>query len=161
MSQNFSLARGGVDQTGEEFEGSGLAGSVGPEKGDHFAFFDLEINAVDGANLFASFTYIDEDVADASPLGVVVQGGVFLTDDWELFARYEYGDADDDSEDLSVITFGVNKYWSKHAMKWTTDLGFGIDEVSGNWDKTSVGWREDAPGEDGQFVFRTQLQLLF
>ena len=55
----------------------------------------------------------------------------------------------------------VNRYWKKHNLKWTTDIGFGLNEVDGTFDKTGVGWREDAPGDDGQIVLRSQFQLKF
>jgi len=60
-----------------------------------------------------------------------------------------------------VLTIGVNKYWSKHTLKWTTDLGFGFDEVSAVYSSSGAGWRTDTAGEDGQMVLRSQVQLLF
>ncbi len=29
-----------------------------------------------------------------------------------------------------MITVGVNRYFTKHALKWTTDVGFALDEIS-------------------------------
>ncbi len=60
-----------------------------------------------------------------------------------------------------MITVGDNRYYVKQALKWTTDVGYGIDEISSDWATRSSGWREDSPGEDGQIVLRSQLQLLF
>ena len=65
--------------------------------------------------------------------------------------------------DVSIITVGTNYYVSKHQLKWTTDVGVGLEPVPTNRG-TGVGWREDTgtpSPADGQFVFRTQLQLLF
>ena len=130
---------------------------------------DLSLEG-DGWNAFAAFVYqsLDNDASgpasiDTDAYGIVVQGGVFLTDDWEAFARYEYGDPDVSSfSDLSVITVGVNRYFHKHGLKWTTDLGYGLDAAQGAFgDQEGVGWRDDMDGEDGQVVFRSQLQLLF
>lgn len=116
-----------------------------------------------GANVFAAFvgrSLDDDNGTDLDQYGVVVQGGVFLTEDFELFGRYEWSDFDIDGvEDLSVITVGVNKYWNKHGLKWTTDVGFGLDEVAVSAE--GVGWRFDPSDEDGQIVIRSQLQLLF
>ncbi|MDY7108747.1 MAG: porin [Planctomycetota bacterium] len=119
----------------------------------------------DGANLFGAFVYFSRDdaVSDAADQwAFVVQGGVFFSDDWEGFLRYEYGDYDTTGvEDLSLLTIGVNRYWARHGLKWTTDLGFGINEVASPWSTTGAGWQADALDQDGQIVFRTQMQLLF
>lgn len=124
----------------------------------------------DGANAFAAFIYSDTDPAtnNENAWGFIVQGGFFLSDDWEIFARYEFGDQDDNNaaiDDLSLITFGVNKYWAKHGMKWTTDFGIGLDPISAYWGGTSaaggVGWRADSGTQSDQFVIRSQLQMTF
>ncbi len=93
--------------------------------------------------------------------GIVVQGGVMLVDDWELVARYEWGTDPDEPPDLSIATIGVNKYFEGHAVKLSADIGYAFNGVSDFWDSTSAGWRQDADGEDGQIVVRTQFQLLF
>jgi len=115
-----------------------------------------------GANLFAAVVGRHRDLADTDQYGVVVQGGYFLTDDLEAFGRYEHGDFDTTGvDDLSVITAGVNKYWNKHNLKWTTDIGYALDPVHDEWDSSGVAWLENADGNDGQFVVRSQVQLLF
>ena len=65
-----------------------------------------------------------------------------------------------------MITAGVNDYISGHQVKWTTDIGFSLNEVSSTWGSGflgggggSVGWRTDS--DSGQVVLRTQLQLTF
>ncbi len=116
------------------------------------------------ANAFAAFVYrnLDRDSTNADQLGLVVQGGVFLTDDLEIFARYEWADADSTGiNDLSVITFGVSRFWDKHALKWSTDVGIGLNEVAEAFSASGAGWRTDASGQDGQIVVRSQMQLLF
>ena len=117
-----------------------------------------------GANLFASVfgmhTEPESGGADTDMYGFVIQGGVFVSDDVELFGRYEWGDDDVAStDDLSLLTFGFNKYFAKHNAKFTADIGFGINEIAGAWDKSSIGYREDASEEDGQLILRTQLQV--
>ncbi|MEE9129055.1 MAG: porin [Phycisphaerales bacterium] len=116
------------------------------------------------ANAFAAVVYrdLDSDVLNTEQLGIVVQGGLFLTDDWEIFARYEWGDLDIAGvDDLSIITFGVNRFWAKHALRWSMDVGIGLNELAEPWSASGAGWRTDASGEDDQIVVRSQMQLLF
>ena len=116
------------------------------------------------ANAFAAVVYrdLDSDSLNAEQFGVVVQGGVFLSNDWEVFARYEWGDLDTTSiDDLSVITLGVNRFWAKHALRWSTDIGIGLNEIAEPWSASGAGWRTDGVGQDGQIVVRSQMQLLF
>ncbi len=123
-----------------------------------------------GINLYAAAVgrHIEQDVAgDRDIFGVIAQGGFFFADEWEAFARYEWGDDDGPAEDLSVITVGVNRYFKKHDLKWSADVGYGFNEIGEFWASSSAGWREDtgnaegASGADGQIVVRSQLQLVF
>ena len=70
-----------------------------------------------------------EGQAQLHQYGVVVQGGVFVAKDWELVARYEWGDADGLAEDLSIATVGVTHYFARHTIKWTNDVGYGLNEA--------------------------------
>ena len=104
----------------------------------------------------------DETGAELEQLALVIQGGVFLTEDLELAARYEWGDLDlAGVEDLSVVTIGINKYWAGHNLKWQNDIGYAFNAVASNWATDTAGWRGDAPDESGQIVVRSQIQLLF
>ncbi len=47
MTGDEDLARGGLEQAGEHFEGSGFAGSVGTEEGADGAGGDFEVKAID------------------------------------------------------------------------------------------------------------------
>lgn len=117
-----------------------------------------------GANLFAAIVgnHMEEEDHDSlDQLGFVVQGGIFFTDDSELFAQYVWGDSDEAAADLSVLTVGINHYLAEHALKWTLDVGYAFSEVSDLWASGSAGYREDASGDDGQVVVRMQWQLLF
>jgi len=123
-----------------------------------------------GFNLFAYFVgrHLDSNTVNLDQYGFVMQGGYFITDDWELFARYEWGDDDLGGEDLNLITVGANRYFAGNRIKWSADVGFALDEVSSTWGSGFIGaggdlsgWRTDRPGEDGQIVIRSQLQLVF
>jgi hypothetical protein len=47
-SANGSLATGGVQKPGKNFQSSRLAGSIGPKETDHFALRDLKRKVFDG-----------------------------------------------------------------------------------------------------------------
>jgi hypothetical protein len=145
----------------ENLDASGMATDIDRVTWTVDASFELS-----GANLFAYVVgnHLDNDGAmpDMDQFGIVGQGGYYLTEDWEAFARYEWGDSDTASEeDLSIITVGANYYIAGHALKWTTDVGFALDGVGATWASSGAGWREDASGEDGQVVVRSQIQLVF
>ncbi len=154
---NYNKAEyGTTDNATPEVETWGLTADIAAEFG--------------GANLFGAFVWQsqeDDASVDADQWGFLVQGGIFFVpNEWEVFGRFEWIDPDlDGTDEFSIITVGVNKYWAKHAVKWTTDVGWGINEV--NTTNTlganinDLGWRNDPSDEDGQFVFRTQLQLAF
>jgi len=131
----------------------------------------------DGWNLFAYVlgNHISDNAVgsvSADQLAFVVQGGYMLTDKWDVYLRYEWGDLDDNTSpsaiataatgltDISIITVGTNYYVYKHAAKWTTDIGFGLDPVPTNLG-LGANWRADVAPNDGQIVLRTQFQLLF
>ena len=117
------------------------------------------------ANLYAAIfgNHVTADgMEDMDQYGFVLHGGVFLNEDWELFGRYEWADEDATGiDDLNIITVGIVKYFSGHQIKWTTDLGYALDEVTSTFSTAGAGWQADASGQDGQTVLRTQLQVLF
>lgn len=121
--------------------------------------------ACSGANLsaavFGRHTDPNGPDPDQDQYGVVVQGGYFVTDDIELFARYEWADDDSDADDLSALTVGFNKFWAGEQLRWATDVGYGFNAVSATWANPGTNWRTDSPDGDGQVVIRSQLQLLF
>ena len=124
-----------------------------------------------GWNVYGAFMY--KSVEDPAGLGVepdqtgiMFQGGYYFTDEWEGFARYEWADLDTVGvDDVSILTFGVNRYFDGHNAKWTTDLGFALDGIDASAVSTSdgdiTGFKADAPGDDGQFVLRSQVQIVF
>lgn len=135
----------------------------GPEI-EQFAFTADASIELDGANIFGAVVWqsLDDDAAvDFDQWGFVIQGGLYVTDDTELFGRFEWGDDDFSEDDLTVVTIGVNKYYHSHSVKLSGDVGYAFENVSSFWDSSGVGWREDPADEDGQLVLRAQLQLLW
>lgn len=120
--------------------------------------------------------------------GWIVQGGVMVADEWQVFGRYELGDIQHynqgnagyaDGNGLnnrgmrtghdSTLTVGFNNWIEGKNLKWTTDVGYafstlndgGSDMPRADYVSSGNGWREDNAGESGQWLIRTQLQLLF
>jgi hypothetical protein len=130
-----------------------------------------------GGNIFAALMYNSLDypsgIDDADQIGIVVQGGYYLNDTWEIYGRYEYADLDtEDLDDINILSVGVNKYFADHHAKWTTELGFAMDPILGNDYAAGsedgivgsfplAGWRIDPADEDGQVLIRTQVQIVF
>jgi len=122
----------------------------------------------DGWSFFAAgvVRFVQEQDLDALDVGALVQGGLFVDEGLELFARYdlllpdrsETGDAS-----LQTLTIGFNRYFHSHALKLTVDaqLLFGDLERSRLFDgSTSVAALPGAGG-DIQLALRAQVQLLF
>ncbi len=97
--------------------------------------------------------------------GLLVQGGVFVTDQAELFARYDGVFADDaNGDDFHVLTVGVNYYVSprSHAFKLTADVQYYFD-AEGDSPLVSPTTSSNllADTEDGQVAARVQAQVVF
>ncbi len=97
----------------------------------------------------------------ADQLGVVIQGGWRAWENTELLARYVWGDADHLGPDLSVVSVGLNHYLQGQDLKLTFDVGYALSEVGDFWSSSGAGYLTDAPGETGQVVVRSQLQIVF
>jgi len=89
-----------------------------------------------GWNAFGAIVFRAADPAsgaseDASDLGYILQGGFFLTDQVELFARYDaiVPDYNPGPETFQSVTTGLNYYISprSHAAKITADVVFYIE----------------------------------
>jgi hypothetical protein len=127
-------------------------------------FFSWTIDAMwqnEGWNLFAYMVgrHVSGFPGDVDQYGAVVQGGYYFTDEWEAFARYEWGDnGASGADNLSVLTVGANRYINKHNLKWTTDIGVGFNAVVSTWSAGGADWRTS---DSGEVVLRSQFQLLF
>lgn len=130
--------------------------------------YTLDISwMADGWNLYGAFVGSSVDV-DGGPTvdnyGFLLQGGVFVSDDWELFGRWDMVFGDDDvfaNDEYTEITLGANYYIHKHAAKFTVDLVWALDESAGAPANTSTGRGMLPSGEEDQFAIRAQFQLVF
>ena len=110
-----------------------------------------------------------------TPWGLVVQGGYSLNEKWELFTRYEYGNAAVDQVatkrgpqttdplyteggNVSILTVGAN-WFLNSKVKFTTDWGINFADNLSTFKDAGDGWRSS--GSPDQWVLRAQLQLLF
>jgi hypothetical protein len=108
-----------------------------------------------GANLGAAFFYVDDD-AGTEVQAFTVSGGVFVSDDIELVARFENLDEDGGSE-LNTLTGGANWYFAKNTAKLGLELGYAFDAVPAGAEFAN--WTEST--DDGQWVLRGQMSFSF
>ena len=139
-----------IDPAADDVRTVRASADVSLETGGANAFFAIVLNHVE-----------EDNQPTRDQIGIVIQGGVFVVDGWEVFGRYEWGDADGEAVDLSMLTIGFNRYFNDHQLKWTTDIGYGLNEIGGFWSSVGAGVRSDDPGQSGQIVVRGQFQLLF
>ncbi|TVQ62897.1 MAG: hypothetical protein EA378_03540 [Phycisphaerales bacterium] len=122
----------------------------------------------DGWNAFAAFVGRNVDPEGGSSFddfGIVAQGGIFVTDQIELFGRWDLLLLDDDiyeEDTLNFLTVGANYYFiaGSHAAKFTGDVVIGINK---NYDglvsaDSGLLGNGDNTGEVG---VRLQMQLAF
>jgi len=136
----------------------------------------------DGWQLFSYFVWSDGKDRYLSPArdtqdswGVVVQGGLLVTEDVELFARYSLGEIPNGvsdgglpSDNLNVFTVGGNWFMNRN-IKLTMDWGYAFNPVtdggnvptSADYTSSGTGWRPDIGDDDGQWLLRAQMQLVF
>jgi hypothetical protein len=151
---------------------------------------DITVN-FGGASLFAygvwesgedSTTFVGDDpLGTQNPWGFLVQGGYFLSDDLEAFARYEYGVLGASGRGpsdgmlvpytdnrLNLLTVGFNWFIRRNDLKFTFDWGVNLDTLGlpaygpiGYGSNPGAGYRTDLPGQELQWSLRAQMQLLF
>jgi len=132
------------------------------------ATVDYQI-AANGWNAYVAGLYSSADPSmgdDVDLFGVVAQGGLFLSDQFEIFGRYDgvFGDDEDFAEDtFSVATVGFNYYMTprSHAVKFTVDGQYAFDAINGSPVMPSNGLAFISSGEDGQFALRAQMTINF
>ena len=119
-----------------------------------------------GANVFGAFYWdnVDDGSNTFNPYGFTVQGGVFVADDVEIIARYEFGSMDSGaSEEFSALTFGANWYLAQNTAKFGANFGYAFDAISDAWETAGAGnnWLADDSAEDGQWMIQAQLSFSF
>lgn len=142
-----------------------------------------------GWNLFGAFygSHIDGDTAggtdlDFSDFGIAVQGGVFVTEQIEAFARWDAIFFDEDrfaagssaDEDLHFLTFGANYYMipESHAVKASLELLWALNDNTALFGTGPVGFPGSSAssgsitsylGQDdgGEIAIRAQVGVLF
>jgi hypothetical protein len=190
------LVGGGINwqRGGQQSDGFATAADNTPENGNADAeFFSWTVDAtwdLGGANLYGAWVMntsysLPGGNSDINSYGIVLQGGYFITDAIELFARWEWmstqnttgaGGTTVATDNIStnsatnafvnnIGTLGANWYMSKN-VKMTTDFGVSWNPVTfqnGLFGQNIAGadYRTEGANGGGQIVFRTQLQLLF
>lgn len=162
-------------------------GETGIGTSDFDAFFaraDVEARG-DGWSVRANgyLVYVDPDVGDdATHYGASVRGGIFLDPQWEVYAGWEGIFFDDDivgsdADSFNFIRVGVNHFpfEDSRAVTISAEGVYSLDESGDLLMATSLigsdfnGWNPnfsrqnilgDADGEDGEFGFGLQLEVL-
>ncbi|MCK4871508.1 MAG: hypothetical protein KAS72_02170 [Phycisphaerales bacterium] len=152
-------------QDGDVGDGATFTSFIGPSPNVFAWTVDAQIEWP-GASLYAAV--VGNTITPETPGGVetdnfgyMAQGGYYLTEDWEIFGRWEYLDIDGLTDDPMIVTFGANYYMDGHINKCTFDCGIATENIPiGIANDTSV-LEVDAAGEDTQFFARAQWQLIF
>ncbi|MBX3409357.1 MAG: hypothetical protein KF859_05670 [Phycisphaeraceae bacterium] len=117
---------GGVDGNGDPIEGLDILRYT----------IDAQFEGK-GFNVFAAFlgdhTDTNQEGADSlDTFGAVIQAGVFVTDQVELFGRWDAIFPDGDADDQHFGTLGVNYYLSpeSHAVKLTAQVVMAFQETN-------------------------------
>ncbi len=126
--------------------------------------------AGDGWNVFAAGIWrsMDMGVMTVNDYGLVLQGGAFVSDQDEIFARWSSVMPDEDNgvgsdEDYNDVTVGWNHYLmpESHAAKFTLAVTFSLDAPGASIVKTSDGHNLLSDSEDGQIGLIGQMQILY
>jgi len=137
----------------------------------------------DGWNGYAAFMgrHVDSrgpvgagDNPDFDDFGLVVQAGVYVAADTEIFARWDAVFLDEDrvadgDDNFHFLTVGLNQYYAGHAANASVDVVYAFNETTNlvgasalanqGFPSTSSGLLGDS--KDGEVVVRLQFQLLF
>ncbi|GJM19209.1 MAG: hypothetical protein DHS20C14_14220 [Phycisphaeraceae bacterium] len=163
---------------GFHYETGGDTGQVGGVMGktsdvDYWMWtIDAQLEG-DGWNVAAGYVGHTVDVTggiDVTQHGVYVQGGVFLTDQWEAFGRWDFLAMDEDftgtgDEEFHFLTVGTNYYFvpESHAVKFTGDVIYALDDSLAGIGGTSTNQGDTGLllGTNGELSVRLQMSILF
>ncbi len=183
----YRFGEGGWDQfdTFSSSRGSAFSGRIGVaghyEEGadDIETSVDLAQWTVDllakgsGWNVYGAVVgrHLDEGARSFDDFGFVVQGGAFVSETLELFARYDVLLADGDrarDNAFHSLTTGVNWFLRGQAAKLTADVAWFLDGTDGNELVDAIAQPGEIgstlgllSSEDSQVALRIQFQLLF
>jgi len=143
----------------------------------------------DGWGVFASYSSrnVDNDLiaggsVDQTDDTLVIQGNMFISEQAELYVRYDYIQLEDDmaaitplpataDDTYSQFTIGMNYYLvpESYAARFSVDLTFGLDDTTGLdargfADAATTGFIGGggaATGAEDNFMIRGQFSLLF
>lgn len=162
-------APGGMLGVAGHFESQGETNPADPVESD-FSSLTADFSWVgDGWNAFGVVVYrnTDDGTTTFDDLGAVLQGGVFVSDATELFARYSGVFADSSrgatGGDYSDVSVGLNHYLipESHAAKFSLSVTYSLDATTESIVRTSNGHNLFNDSEDGQIGVTAQLQVLF
>jgi hypothetical protein len=175
---NWGRVRDFTSWRGEEFVAL-IGGAVHAQSGgDTFGTLDRDIFLYTGDvslkgsgwNAFAAFIgrRTETPAARFDDFGLVAQGGIFVTEQTELFGRYDLVMPDGDrpfGSDFGTVTLGANHYIipRSHALKFTGDVMLFLDRQSESASLLgpNTGQGLLASADRGQFVVRLQMQVVF
>lgn len=174
--QDYGFVLGGGfhwQSTGDT--GQSATGAPGTDSDYYLWTVDAQLEG-DGWNFYAAYIGHTLDIdggLDVTNNGVVVQGGVYIADQVELFARWDALFLDEDlvsmgaEEDYHFLTFGGNYYVTpnSHTAKATVDVVWAFDDsitsglisgVDGNIADTNL-----LGGSEDEVALRGQITVLF
>ncbi|TET72220.1 MAG: hypothetical protein E3J56_05825 [Candidatus Aminicenantes bacterium] len=148
-------ARAGVDLT--DWWNLGAAISWNDLDTTDYWSYTVDTGVKMGAlDLTAAYVGVNRDAGD--DWAATFTAGYMCMDNLQGFVAYEYGRLEGATDDLSVVTVGVN-YWLNDNVKWTTDLGYSLNGIGAGWDLADTGWNTSS--DSGEYLLRTQIQIQF
>ena len=123
-----------------------------------------------GWNLFCAAVGVlsDDDAGDEFfDAGFIAQGGFFVSEQTELFGRFDMivsdNDRPDRTGDFRTVTAGANYYFfpGSHALKVTGNLVWFLDEQASSLAPASTNTALLSSPDDGQWAFQFQVQVIF
>lgn len=123
----------------------------------------------DGWNAYGAFVFrsSDDGMNTFDDFGALAQAGLFLTDQFEIYGRWDAVFADSErgatGNDYHHVSCGFNYYYipESHAAKITFGIGVSLDPTTESIVSTSDGHNLLPDSEDGQVEFILQSHFLF
>ena len=124
-----------------------------------------------GWNLFGSITYGDDSQNAFGAIandgghqwGWMLQGGYYLSEDLELYGRFEWLDprTGNDNDNIEILTIGANWYLAGQNAKFSIDWGYAFDTIVTAGVGGSGYTNMINTPDKHEWVLRAQLQLYF